>query len=50
MMGGKREGLSGTAIEDTTTKPRGCGIMGERWGWLGCGEVVGGGMQTTVLE
>ena len=28
----------------------GVGIRGERWGWLGWGALVGGKMQTTVLE
>ena len=40
-MGKREEGFSGTTIKDTWTKPRGSGIRGGRWGWLGLGGVVG---------
>ena len=36
-MGGKGEGFSGTSIKDTWTKPKGGGIEGRNWGWLGWG-------------
>ena len=29
------ERFSGTSIRDTGTKPKGGGIEGGRWGWLG---------------
>ena len=35
MMGGRGKVFSGTTIKDTRTKPRGGGIRGGRWGWLG---------------
>ena len=35
---GIKEGISGTTMKDTWTKPMGGGIRGERWGWLGWGE------------
>ena len=34
-MGGKGEGLSGTCIKDTWTKPKGDRVRGGKWGWLG---------------
>ena len=37
-MEGGGEGLSGTCIKDTWTKPKGARIKGGRWGWLGLGE------------
>ena len=40
-MGGKGECFSGTTIRDTWTKPRGSGIRGGRWGWLGLQEEEG---------
>ena len=35
MMGRKGEGLSGTIIKDTWTKPKMGRNKGGRWGWLG---------------
>ena len=39
--GGRRGVFSGTTIKDTWTKPRGGGIRGGRWGWLGWREYWG---------
>ena len=36
-------------MKDTWRKPRGGGIRGGRWGWLGLGWSGGGKMQRTVL-
>ena len=40
-MGGKRGRFSGTTIKDTWTKPKGRGIRGRRWEWLGLGRGMG---------
>ena len=50
IIGGKRGGMSGTCMKDTGTKPKGGRIQGRRWGWLGWEGVVGGEMETTILE
>ena len=42
-------GFSGTTVKDTWTKPRGGGIRGGRWGWLGWGGQKRE-RQKTVLE
>ena len=44
------EGFSGTTVKDTWTKPRGGGIRGGRWGWLGWGEVVRGKCRQLYLN
>ena len=50
-MGEKAEGLSGTCIKDTWTKPKGGGIGLRMGSWDGWGGGIGGGeMETTVLE
>ena len=49
MVGGKREGFSGTSIKDTWTEAKGSRIEGGRWGWVGWGS-GGEKMETTVLE
>ena len=36
------KGFSGTTIKDPWTKPRGDGMRGGRWGWLGFRGSVGG--------
>ena len=41
-MGDKGEGLSGTRIKDTWTKPNAGRIKGGKWGCLRWGRVVGG--------
>ena len=48
-MRGKGEGLSGTCIKATLTKPKGDRIKGGKWGWLVLGGSGGGKMETTVL-
>ena len=40
-MEGGGEGLSGTCIKDTWTKPKGARIKGGKWGRLGCREWCG---------
>ena len=37
-MGERGEGFSETSVKDTWTKPKGDGIMGGKWEWLGSGE------------
>ena len=41
-MKGKGEGLSGTCIKDTWTKPNVSRIDEGRWGWVEQGKVVAG--------
>ena len=48
MGGWDGEGLSGTCIKDTWTKPKGDMIKGGKWGWLGLGEWEQE-METTVF-
>ena len=49
-MGKKGNGCQGTYIKDTWTKPKGSRIEVGRWGWVGQREMLGGEMETTVLE
>ena len=46
----KGEGLSGTCIKDTWTKPKRGKIKGGRWAWLGWREVVGGKWRQLYLN
>lgn len=48
--GKTREGLSGTTLKDTWTKPRVGGIQGREVGLAGVGERSRGKMQKIVLE
>ena len=48
--GKKEKGCQETSIKDTWTKPKRGRIEGGRWGWMGQGRLMGGKMETTVLE
>ena len=48
--GRKVKGHQGTCIKDPRTKPKGGGIDGRRWEWVGPGTVVGGKWKQLYLN
>ena len=50
MEGKKGKDQQGTIIKDTWTKPNGCKIEGERWGWVQWGKMVAGNWRQLCLN